>query len=106
MYHLCTPLERKACARKAENAFLEFRLTWNPYSAARERLLEDDPNRWIAFLIDIKTHSVAATAEGTISEIETLRGSPPIPGPGSLHLLYLACHASIEKMENDTYCSS
>jgi hypothetical protein len=76
--HECTPKEYKSCT--LQNAFqdtpLPFSRQWKPFREIQKTHLAENPNHFIALLLDIKTHSVAAMAEGNLLELETLEVHP------------------------------
>ena len=73
-FHSCTPTERKACI--PEEKKIPFQKLWNPYRPQQEEALLEDPNRWIAYLIDLKSHDISAIAEGTLTHSDTLEVHP------------------------------
>lgn len=85
-YHPCTTKENKNCKDKKEQV-LEFSPEWTPREARQDLDLKGNPSKWVAFLIDLKSHSVAGIAEGTLSELETLEIHPSFRNQGLCALL-------------------
>lgn len=69
---------------------IELKKIWNPPQPST-RLSWENPKRWIAYLIESKSHTVAAYATGNLASIDTVEIHPRFRGQGlcSIFLGYI-----------------